>query len=85
MSCMPKFGRLWAIDFCNQFFLRRAPRDDDRLLAPPAQDRAPLAEHISPARPGTDCEVESGRHFFLAIKLLYLTCLVCLLQYRRHL
>ena len=62
MSCMPRFGRLWDIDFCNQLFPRRAPAYDDRLLALPAQDRAPLTEHIAPTRPAVVGEVNAVGH-----------------------
>ena len=62
MSCMPKFGRLWAIDFCNQLFLRRTPRDDDRLL-PFLLKIAPHSPNILRQQSQTDYEINAGGHF----------------------
>ena len=62
MSCMPKFGRLWAIDFCNQLFPRHAPAYDDRPLDLPAQDRAPTLKRVIPAVPAFVGEIAAGGH-----------------------
>jgi hypothetical protein len=62
MSCMPRFGRLWAIDFCNQFFLALRVNDDG-LKSGAAQDRTPFAERVTPARPLSYSKVEAGGHF----------------------
>ena len=57
MSCMPRFGRLWDIDFCNQLFPRRAPAYDDRLFALPAQNPAPSLERVIPAVPSSKLKI----------------------------
>jgi hypothetical protein len=68
---MPKFGRLWAIDFCNQFFLRRTPRDDDRLFTLPAleairfvrrDEEKQSSEPHQPQYHHSDCLMRTGQH-----------------------
>jgi len=61
-TCSIVSRELLFIDLFNEFFLRRAPADDDRLQSLPAQDRALSLKRVIPAAPSVVREVDSDGH-----------------------